>query len=216
MRHVSKSRMAVGLAIGLTFGLVGLSTSARAQDFFSALFGGMGGGAPSRPAMALPFGSPFDEARPAPPAPRPSGGGRTAYCVRTCDGRYFPVPASDGQNRTAVCSSFCPAAETKIFYGGSIDEASTEGGKSYSDLPNAFRYRKELVAGCTCNGKDPTGLAAIKIDDDKTLRKGDIVAGPNGLVVASGRVDKRTAVNFTPVSPSVRAKFERVPVVATE
>ncbi len=59
--------------------------------------------------------------------------------------------------------------------------ASTEGGKSYSDLPNAFRYRKELVAGCTCNGKDPTGLAAIKIDDDKTLRKGDIVAGFNGL-----------------------------------
>jgi hypothetical protein len=106
--------------------------------------------------------------------------------VRTCDGRYFPVPASDGQNRAAVCSSFCPARETKIFYGGSIDDASTESGKSYSDLPNAFRYRKEMVAG------------------------------PDGLVVASGRIDKRTAVNVTPVSPSVRARFERVPVVATE
>lgn len=218
MRRVSKSRIAVGLALGLTFGLAGAggSTSARAQDFFAALFGGMGGGAPSRPSMSLPFGSPFDEARPAPAAPRPSSGGRTAYCVRTCDGRYFPAPATDGQSRAAVCNNFCPASETKVFYGGSIDNASTESGKSYSDLPNAFRYRNEMVAGCTCNGKDPVGLATIKIDDDKTLRKGDIVAGPNGLVVASGRADKRTAVNFTPASPSVRAKFERVPVVATE
>ncbi len=76
------------------------------------------------------------------------------------------------------------------------------------------RVRICFTSACGC--KDPVGLAAIKIDEDKTLRKGDIVAGPNGLVVASGRVDKRTAVNFTPVSPSVRAKFERVPVVATE
>ncbi|WP_407654497.1 DUF2865 domain-containing protein [Bradyrhizobium prioriisuperbiae] len=217
MMRVSRSRITVGLALALTLWLAGtgVSTSAQAQDFFSALFGG---GAPAPRPFALPFGSPFDEARPA-PAPRPSsggGGGRTAYCVRTCDGRYFPAPATEGQSRASVCNSFCPASETKVFYGGSIDNASTESGKSYSDLPNAFRYRNELVAGCTCNGKDSVGLAAIKIDDDRTLRKGDIVAGPSGLVVASGRPDKRTAVNFTPVSPSVRAKFERVPVVANE
>ena len=225
MTRVSRSRITLGVALGLTLGLMlglagpGVSTSARAQDFFATLFGGMGGGAPASRPFALSFGNPFDEARPPPAAPRHSsggGGGRTAYCVRTCDGRYFPAPAGDGQSRAAVCSSFCPASETKVFYGGSIDNASTESGKSYSDLPNAFRYRTELVAGCSCNGKDPVGLAAIKIDDDRTLRKGDIVAGPNGLVVASGRPDKRTAVNFTPVSASVRAKFERVPVVANE
>jgi uncharacterized protein DUF2865 len=218
MMSMSRHRIASSIACGLVLGLAGvsLSTTAQAQDFLSALFGGFNGGAAApRPAITLPFGSPLDEARPAPVA-RSGGGGRTAYCVRTCDGRYFPAPAGEGQSRAAVCSSFCPASETKVFYGGSIDNASTETGKSYSDLPNAFRYRNEMVAGCTCNGKDPVGLAAIKIDDDKTLRKGDIVAGPNGLVVASGRIDKRTAANFSPVSPSIRAKFERVPVVAAE
>ena len=57
-------------------------------------------------------------------------------------------------------------------------------GKPYSELPNAFRYRNELVAGCTCNGKDPVGLASVKIENDPTLRKGDIVAGDDGLMVA--------------------------------
>src|SRR5882757_4097709 len=125
MTRVSRSRITVGMALALTLGLAsaGISTSARAQDFFAALFGG---GAPAPRPFALPFGSPFDEARPA-PAPRPSagGGGRMAYCVRTCDGRYFPAQASEGQSRAAVCNSFCPASETKVFYGGSIDNAST-------------------------------------------------------------------------------------------
>ena len=84
-------------------------------------------------------------------------------------------------------------------------------------MPNAFRYRSELVAGCTCNGKDSFGLAQIKIEDDPTLRKGDIVAGANGLVVASRTAEKRGgSVNFSPVSASVRAKYQRVPVVAAE
>ena len=92
-----------------------------------------------------------------------------------------------------MCKSFCPASETKVVYGGNIDNAATEDGKSYSALPNAFRYRNEIVAGCTCNGKDPIGLAQVSIDKDPTLRKGDIVAGENGLVVAGRSADRRGA-----------------------
>ena len=140
-----------------------------------------------------------------------------AYCVRTCDGRYFPIAASDNASRAASCSSFCPASETKVVYGGNIDNAATENGKPYSELPNAFRYRNEIVAGCTCNGKDPTGLASVKIEDDPTLRKGDIVAGDNGLMVAGRGADKRGAsLNFSPASERIRAKYQRVPVVAAE
>ena len=88
-----------------------------------------------------------------------------------------------------------------MVYGSNIDNAATENGKPYSELPNAFRYRNEIVAGCTCNGKDPIGLAQVKIEDDPTLRKGDIVAGDNGLVVASRSADKRGAsLNFSPAS----------------
>ena len=45
-------------------------------------------------------------------------------------------------------------------------------GKPYSELPNAFRYRNEIVAGCTCNGKDQFGLAPVKIENDPTLAQG--------------------------------------------
>jgi hypothetical protein len=136
--------------------------------------------------------------------------------VRTCDGRYFPISASDGESRAASCNSFCPASETKVVYGSHIENAATETGKPYSELPNAFRYRSELVAGCTCNGKDQIGLAPVKIENDPTLRKGDIVAGPNGLMVA-GRADRRgAALNFSPVSSRISARYQRVPVVAAD
>ena len=133
------------------------------------------------------------------------------------DETNFPITASDNASRAASCSSFCPASETKVVYGSNIDNAATDNGKPYSELPNAFRYRNELVAGCTCNGKDQVGLAPVKIEDDPTLRKGDIVAGQNGLLVAGRRADKRGAeLNFSPASEKVRAKYGRVPVVARE
>ncbi len=166
---------------------------------------------------------PFGEINPAVPpgdVSRPRAGysgGSQAYCVRTCDGRYFPIAASDNQSRAASCNSFCPASDTRIVYGGSIDTAVTESGKPYSELPNAFRYRNELVAGCTCNGKDQIGLAPVRIENDPTLRKGDIVAGSDGLMVAGRGADKRGAsLNFSPVSDKLRSRYQRVPVVASE
>src|SRR6201747_510686 len=195
-----------------------LAPAAQAQDFFSALFGGMGRRAP-QPYISMPFANENGSI----PAPRGemrsryAGGGGQAFCVRTCDGRYFPLPASDNASRAASCNNFCPASETKVVYGGNIDSAATENGKPYSELPNAFRYRNEIVAGCTCNGKDQIGLAPVKIEDDPTLRKGDLVAGTNGLVVAARASNRRGAsLNFSPASASVWSKYHQVPVVASE
>ena len=194
-----------------------LASAAQAQDFFSALFGGFGG-RPRHPYVSLPFAN-DDGSIPQPRAEmrsRYSGGGQ-AYCVRTCDGRYFPISASGSQSRAASCNSFCPASETKVVYGSNIDNAATETGKPYSELPNAFRYRSELVAGCTCNGKDQIGLAPVKIENDPTLRKGDIVAGANGLMVAGRGSDRRgAALNFSPVPSRISARYQRVPVVAAD
>jgi len=128
----------------------------------------------------------------------------------------FPDYRCREQGRAAACDSLCPASETKVVYGSNIDNAETEAGKSYSDLPNAFRYRTEMVEGCTCNGRDQTGLAAVRIEDDPTLRKGDIVAGTDGLKVASGSAGKRAALNFSPVSPAIQARYRSAPVEATE
>jgi hypothetical protein len=209
MRKNSIRRSAVGAAAVLC---LSLASAAQAQDFFSQLFGGFGR---SRgPVIRMPFddGPPVQRSE-----GRRFGGGGLAYCVRTCDGRHFPITGSDNQSRAQACSSLCPASETKVVYGSSIDDAATDNGRPYTELPNAFRYRNELVSGCTCNGKDQLGLAQVKIEDDPTLRKGDIVAGENGLLVAGRSADRRGAeLNFSPASEKVRAKYGRVPVVARE
>ena len=146
----------------------------------------------------------------------PSGGGQ-AFCVRTCDGRYFPVNGPDRESRAASCNSFCPASKTELVYGGDIDNAATESGKPYSELPNAFRYRNEIVAGCTCNGKDQFGLAPVRIENDPTIRKGDLVTTADGLMVAGRSADRRgAALNFSPVSNPALARYGHVPVVARE
>jgi hypothetical protein len=217
MTRRSARRLAFCAAVAMS--AVTLAPLAHAQDFFSALFGGLGANRSQAPAVPLPFanegnpGGPAGEAR----SRAVRYGGGQAYCVRTCDGRYFPISASDGQSRAASCNSFCPASDTKIVYGSSIDNAATESGKPYSELPNAFRYRNELVAGCTCNGKDQVGLAPVRVENDPTLRKGDIVAGSDGLVVAGRGADKRGAsLSFSPATQAVRARYQRLPVVAAE
>jgi hypothetical protein len=202
-------------AIGLMFVtsvVIGLPlSSARAEDFFSALFRAFGAHRSASPAEAGPFNYVPEQPR---YSPRRYASG-TAYCVRTCDGRYFPAPAAANQSRAETCKSFCPAAETRVFYGPSIDDAASEAGKPYSELPNAFKYRSELVAGCTCNGNDPVGLAKIKIEDDKTLRRGDLVVEGDGVKVATGRPDKAgAAAELVPAPPSVRARAERRPSIA--
>jgi hypothetical protein len=219
MSQVSFMRRAAAIALVVTAGSM-LAPKADARDFFSSFLGGLFGGrapAPSAPSMPLPFASEFGDGSGQPAQPRVARGGGAAYCVRTCDGRYFPLAVTGDQSRAEACKSFCPASETKVVYGSNIDNAATETGKSYSDLPNAFKYRTELVAGCTCNGKDPGGLAKVNVENDPTLRKGDLVAGANGLVVANKTAERRGAsVNFSPMSRSARAQFDKLPVVAAQ
>lgn len=205
-------RSAIGAALLLSAG--SLSPPAKAGDFFSDLFGGFRPPAPRQP-MMLPFGEEGPQPL-APPRSRVATGGGVAWCVRTCDGRYFPITGADAQSRAASCNSFCPASRTDVVYGSDIDHAATAAGKPYSELPNAFKYRTEVVAGCTCTGKDRAGLASVAIDEDPTLRKGDIVAGADGLMVAHPGAGRHAELNFTPLPASIRAHFKHVPVVAKE
>ena len=62
-------------------------------------------------------------------------------------------------------------------------------------------YRKALRADCTCNGRDPAGLAPVDLTLDTSLRPGDVIATTDGLVAYSGvkAGDGQTA-EFTPVA----------------
>jgi Protein of unknown function (DUF2865) len=134
------------------------------------------------------------------PPPRPvvvSAG--PAFCVRSCDGKYFPLmrgAASPAQ----MCQAFCPASPTKVFFGSSIDRAYAATGERYADSENAFAYRKALRADCTCNGHSPAGLASVDLAMDGSLRSGDAVATADGLVAYSGiRVGNDQNPDFTPL-----------------
>lgn len=221
MKRVTSIRSAAAI-LSVSALLTGASSAPLfAQDFFSELFGGDLGRPAARAPSYAPLGYSSDRNLEFPPRaaapraaePRSAPSRQTAYCVRTCDGRHFPISGSSNSDRVEICNSFCPATETQVFYGSSIDNATTLKGKNYTALPNAFKYRETLVADCSCNGKDAVGLAHVSPEKDETIRKGDIVAGSEGLIVATRSAERngRTA-NFSPAPASIRQKFAQNPV----
>jgi hypothetical protein len=191
--------------------------AAFAEGLFDFLFGGMKQQARQAPPQASFFADPFGAQQSA-PAPRVAGSG-PAFCVRGCDGKYFPVNARGNATPAQLCQAFCPASATKVYFGSNIDYATSATGERYATSENAFAYRKALRADCTCNGKDPGGLAPIDISLDGSLRSGDVVATASGLVAYTGiRVGNDQTAEFTPVSSypgltaEVRARLGEIKV----
>ena len=175
---------------------------ASAEAIFDFFFGGFQkqqrqGSGQANFLFADPFGL---NQQPAPP-PRPvASGSGPAFCVRNCDGKYFPL-ARGHATPVQMCQAFCPATATKVFFGGSIDGAYASNGERYADSENAFAYRKALRADCTCNGRDPAGLAPVDLTLDTSLRPGDVIATTDGLVAYSGvRIGASQTAEFTPIA----------------
>jgi hypothetical protein len=180
--------------------------SVSAEGLFDLFFGGgqKQQARPSSPlasAFADPFGLNPQQTQPVTaPAARTAGSG-PAFCVRSCDGKYFPLTMRGNATPVQMCQAFCPASATKVFYGSHIDSASAGNGERYADSENAFAYRKALRADCTCNGRSPSGLAPVDLALDTSLRSGDIVATTDGLVAYTGvRLGAGQAAEFTPVA----------------
>jgi hypothetical protein len=217
------------MGAALLISLFGPSKPASAQNFLEELFGGIERRIEQRRAATLPprahsYADPFHGPRPmhrpgyiAPrdrdfgipqqqPTRRPTGdnaasyGGGTVFCVRTCDGRFFPMQRRASASPAQLCQAFCPASRTMVFSGSRIDHAVAPNGQRYAGLNTAFLYREKTVENCTCNGKDPFGLARVELSDDPTLRTGDIVATNDGLATFQGRSAR--AGEFTPIDSS--------------
>lgn len=185
-----------------------LTTPAPA-GFFDFLFGGDDSGR-SEPAKRQNqkqdsvFPNLFEPERPAAPQPQSSADSSSprsnfTHCVRMCDGKHFPLLNRGGNSPVAMCQAFCPASEAKVFFGSNIDRAISMDGERYSETKNAYAYRKALSPDCTCNGRDPAGLAPIDLSMDSTLRAGDIIATGTGLVAYSGPRGGRGG-DFTPIA----------------
>jgi Protein of unknown function (DUF2865) len=145
--------------------------------------------APPRPKGILEtlFGGGDNPDGPLPPGaveqPQIGGGGYRTLCVRTCDGYYFPISFSASPSRFAddeqTCQKLCPATEATLFThrnpGEDVAQAVSGSGKIYKDLANAFRYRREFVASCSCRLPGQTWAEALGQTRDSTIERGDVV-----------------------------------------
>jgi hypothetical protein len=155
-----------------------------ATGFFESLFGG-GFGPGNAPGV--------------PPGPGEVGGTYRTICVRTCDGFYFPVsysttPANFAQDEQ-VCQRMCPASETVLFShrnpGEDVSQAVSATGRLYSELPNAFAYRKAFNSSCSCKAPGQTWADALRHLDDQTIERGDIVVTEEQAKQLSQPVDSK-------------------------
>lgn len=196
-----RRRMMLVAAAALAGSLALAPRAASAEGLFDFFFGGAQRQQQRQaPPQANFFADPFGQnQQPAAPQRVASGSG-PAFCVRSCDGKYFPLMRGNA-SPVQMCQAFCPASSTKVFYGSTIDGASSTSGERYADSENAFAYRKALRADCTCNGRDPAGLAPVDLTLDTSLRSGDVIATTSGLVAYTGvRVGANQTAEFTPVA----------------
>jgi hypothetical protein len=115
--------------------------------------------------------------------PQIGGGGYRTLCVRTCDGYYFPVSFSTSPGHFAedeqACHAQCPATETALYShrnpGEDVAQAVSTAGRLYKDLPNAFRYRREVTSACSCRAPGQSWADALGQMPDATVERGDIV-----------------------------------------
>lgn len=127
--------------------------------------------------------------------PEPEGDvqlGPRAFCVRLCDGFFFPIgPAAYGGTERAqrlACSNLCPAAPSALYtlpQGGEVADAIGPRGERYGSLPVAFRYRERLTPGCTCSAEG-VGLSRLPPSHDFTLRAGDLIVTEAGVSTITG------------------------------
>jgi hypothetical protein len=210
-------RLIAGLAATAIVTVTLPATPAAAAGFLDYIFGGFRRPPPPPPPPAQVntpsdfFHSLFDEPRRSESVRSSSSGGSGAFCVRMCDGRYYPIQSYRNASTAEQCHATCPNAETRVFSGGAIDHAVASEGTHYSDIPNAFVYRQHVVSSCTCNGKTNYGLVHEPLANDPTLRPGDIVTTNSGFTVYKGGNPGQTA-SYTPidsanVSKSLRAQL---------
>jgi hypothetical protein len=155
------------------------AAAAQPRGFLDTLFGGL----PifgNNPVLAPP-----NISNPILPLPdlTQSGTFRT-LCVRTCDGYFYPISFSAGQARfredERTCQRTCPAQEVALYVhrnpGEDVNQAISLSGQPYTELPNAFLYRKEFVSDCSCRRPGESWAQALKnLETRATVETGDIL-----------------------------------------
>jgi hypothetical protein len=95
-----------------------------------------------------------------------------------------------------------------------VAQAVAINGRVYKVMPNAFRYRREFVATCSCRLPGQSWADALGQIKDSTVERGDIVVteekakamsqppAPGKTPPAPARTDARRAAPATPADPA--------------
>ena len=96
--------------------------------------------------------------------------------MRSCDGYYFPVSYSTVPGKFAedeqICRRMCPATEVDLYShrnpGEDVSRAVSGTGRRYTEMPNAFSYRKQFNAACNCRVPGQSWADALRQSGDQT------------------------------------------------
>ena len=107
--QTSSFRRDIVIAAALVAPLLMAPGAASAEGLFDFLFGGAPRHQQPSPAVDS-FANPFapDQQQPVAPKPAAAGGRYAAFCVRSCDGKYFPLLTKAGDASLNVTHADCP------------------------------------------------------------------------------------------------------------
>jgi hypothetical protein len=146
------------------------------RGFFESLFGPPRGQGQPQPSEIMPEGQPII-------ADDQPTGGRRLVCVKTCDGSFFPLSNAPGGRESAdeMCQALCPGTETVAFGSpggdnGLNNAVSVSGGKAYTSLANAFKFRKTFDGSCACKKENESWAVVLRRAEGMLeQRKGDVI-----------------------------------------
>jgi hypothetical protein len=155
-----------------------------------------------------------------------AGSGYRTVCVRTCDGYFFPISFSTSQDRfrddEATCQRMCPASEVMLYShrnpGEDMRQAvSANGGKLYTEMPNAFKYKTEWSNTCVCKQPNESWANAVKDDpaSQTSLDRNDVVSEERAKILSAPRDAKgRPILSPAPKAGQKGAAPSAAPVTA--
>lgn len=125
-------------------------------------------------------------------------------CVRACDGYYFPI--SNGVRKArfmrdaAQCRASCGPGASLFYLPAGSDNTSTMldlAGRSYLRMPNAFKYRKTLIDGCSCK---PMPWSEAEVARHRQYAAEQALAEANQKLLAEAVAARAEAANSKPTS----------------
>ncbi len=132
-------------------------------------------------------------------------------CVRVCDGYYFPVSFAATRDAfvrdSNVCHARCGYMATLFVTAsprGEIGSAVDLDGRKYTDLADAYRYRKTYVKGCQCRPPPWSKSERARHASYQPRDDGTAPAAPPVMVLA-GNYDNGGGVGLADPEPASRA-----------